>query len=262
MEKIGIPELLETHFEAHGNWVGTGIGWTTAVWMAHILSQGDHRLSWAEKWVGERVETLECSTGGLVLATEWSDERLGILLDLLSEEEPWQEFESALNRRTIRLYDLKRARVHLDNTTVSGHWEVTKDGLFQFGHSKDHRPDLPQRKVMLSTLDPLGRPVATQAVSGEKADDPLYVPAIKQVRDSLDASGLKYMERSTIYYLKQKGWSNLAIAEAVGCHQNNVGRILREPVDYVHLHQYSIDLFAPTCTRASSYQRTDETDGH
>ena len=73
---------------------------------------------------------------------------------------------------------------------------------------------------------------------------------------------LKYMERSTIYYLKQKGWSNLAIAEAVGCHQNTVGRILREPVDYVHLHQYSIDLFAPTCTRASSYQRTDETDGH
>ena len=24
-----IPELLEKHFETHGNWVGTGIGWTT-----------------------------------------------------------------------------------------------------------------------------------------------------------------------------------------------------------------------------------------
>ncbi|HRI55957.1 MAG TPA: IS21 family transposase [Anaerolineae bacterium] len=40
------------------------------------------------------------------------------------------------------------------------------------------------------------------------------------------------MERSTIHYLKQKGWSNLAIAEAVGCHRDTVGRILREPVDY------------------------------
>lgn len=193
IEGMGIPELLETHFEAHGNWIGTGIGWTTAVWMARILSQGDHRLSWVEKWVGERVETLERSTGGLVLATEWSDDRLGIILDLLSEEESWQEFESALNRRTIRVYDLKRERVRLDSTTASGHWEVTEDGLFQFGHSKDHRPDLPQLKAMLSTLDPLGMPVATQVVSGETADDPLYVPAIKQVRDSLDVSGLLYV---------------------------------------------------------------------
>ena len=34
-------------------------------------------------------------------------------------------------------------------------------------------------------LDPLGMPVATQVVSGEKADDPLYVPAIAQVRQGL-----------------------------------------------------------------------------
>lgn len=40
------------------------------------------------------------------------------------------------------------------------------------------------------------------------------------------------MERSTIHYLKQKGWSNSAIAEAVGCHRDTVSRILREPVDY------------------------------
>lgn len=206
IEAMGIPELLETHFEAHGNWVGTGIGWTTGVWMARILSQGDHRLSWVEKWVGERVEMLERSTGELVLATEWSDDRLGIILDLLSEEEPWQDFEGALNRRTIRVYDLKRERVRLDSTTVSGHWEVTEDGLFQFGHSKDHRPDLPQLKVMLSTLDPLGMPVATQVVSGETADDPLYVPAIKQVRDSLDVSGLLYVGDSKMAALATRAF--------------------------------------------------------
>lgn len=40
------------------------------------------------------------------------------------------------------------------------------------------------------------------------------------------------MERTTIYYLKQKGWSNLAIAEAVGCHRDTVRRVLREPPDY------------------------------
>lgn len=190
---MGIAELLDRHFATHGNWVGTSLGWTTGIWLAHILSRGDHRLSWVEKWVSERVATLESSTGQRVLATEWSDDRLGRILDALSEDEAWQGFERALNRRTIRVYDLRPERVRIDSTTASGYWSVTEEGLFQFGHSKDHRADQPQVKVNLSVLDPLGMPVATQVVSGESADDPLYVPAIEQVRKSLALSGLLYV---------------------------------------------------------------------
>lgn len=190
---MGIAELLDRHFATHGNWVGTSLGWTAGIWLAHILSRGDHRLSWVEKWVSERVATLESSTGQRVLATEWSDDRLGRILDALSEDEAWQGFERALNRRTIRVYDLRPERVRIDSTTASGYWSVTEEGLFQFGHSKDHRADQPQVKVNLSVLDPLGMPVATQVVSGESADDPLYVPAIEQVRKSLALSGLLYV---------------------------------------------------------------------
>ena len=46
---------------------------------------------------------------------------------------------------------------------------------------------------MLSTLDRLGLPLATQVVSGERADDPLYIPAIQQVRASLGEHGLLYI---------------------------------------------------------------------
>jgi transposase len=46
---------------------------------------------------------------------------------------------------------------------------------------------------MLSTLDPLGLPIATEIVSGNKADDPLYIPAINQVRSTLEKSGLLYV---------------------------------------------------------------------
>jgi len=42
-------------------------------------------------------------------------------------------------------------------------------------------------------LDPLGLPVVTEVVSGEKADDPLYVPAIRQVQESLGVKGLLYV---------------------------------------------------------------------
>ena len=81
----------------------------------------------------------------------------------------------------------------MDSTTASGYWTVTEEGMFQFGHSKDHRPDLPQLKVMMSALDPMGMPVATQVVSGERADDKLYIPAIQQVSTSLDEHGLLYV---------------------------------------------------------------------
>lgn len=192
-KKIGVPELVDQHFEPHGNWQGTSMGWTTLIWLTHILSEGDHRLNQVEQWAENRLHTLGISTDQRIRTQEWSDDRLGIVLDRLADTEKWQAFESDLNRRTFRVYNLKPQRVRLDSTTASGYWTVTSDGLFQYGHSKDHRPDLPQLKVMISALDPFGMPVATQVVSGERADDPLYIPAIQQVSTSLDEHGLLYV---------------------------------------------------------------------
>jgi len=46
---------------------------------------------------------------------------------------------------------------------------------------------------MLATLDPLGLPLTAQVVEGNEADDPLYEPAIKQVRDTLNKEGVLYV---------------------------------------------------------------------
>jgi transposase len=192
-KKIGVPEILDRHFVPHGNWQGPSFGWTALVWLGHILSEGDHRLNQVEQWVEQRLRTLGISIGQPVRGLEWSDDRLGIVLDELADDENWRKFEADVNRHTFRVYDMKPRRVRVDSTSISGYWTVTADGLFQFGHSKDHRPDLPQLKVMLSALDPLGMPVATQVVSGERADDKLYIPAIEQVSASLDEHGLLYV---------------------------------------------------------------------
>ncbi len=192
-DKMDVPALLDAYFKPHGNWEGMSLGWTTAVWIAHILSEGDHRMNQVQAWVAHRVQTLSICTGQQIREHSWSDDRLALVLDALSDDQKWQQFETALTRQLIRVYDLKPQRVRLDSTTASGYWTVTQEGLFQFGYSKDHRPDLPQLKVMLSALDPLGLPVATQIVSGERADDPLYLPAIAQVSQSLDAHGLLYV---------------------------------------------------------------------
>ncbi len=192
-DDMGIPELLDEYFKPHGNWEGMSLGWTTAIWLTHILSEGDHRMNQVQGWATHRVQTLSICSGQAVNERGLSDDRLALVLDALSDEQKWQQFETALSRQLIRVYDLKPKRVRVDSTTVSGYWTVSEEGLFQFGYSKDHRPDLPQLKVMLSALDPLGLPVATQVVSGERADDRLYLPAIVQVSQSLNTHGLLYV---------------------------------------------------------------------
>src|SRR6266702_3131131 len=146
-----------------------------------------------QAWAATRLQTLQKCSGQVIRDQEWSDDRLSIVLDALGDDQQWQYFETALNRQLVRVYHLKPKRVRVDSTTASGYWTVTEEGLFQLGYSKDHRPDLPQLKVMLSALDPLGLPVATQVVSGERADDLLYIPAIEQVSHSLNEHGLLYV---------------------------------------------------------------------
>lgn len=192
-DEMGIAKLIDEHFVPHGNWQGASPGEIIVVWLTFILSEGDHRLNQVEEWFGKRCETIRHYVGADLTAQDFADDRLAILLRELGDDASWSAFESALNRQTIRVYDLSSERIRLDATTVSGHWQVTEEGLFQYGHSKDHRPDLPQLKVMLSTLDPLGMPLVTTVVGGNRADDPLYLPAIEAVRQSLGRSGLLYI---------------------------------------------------------------------
>src|SRR3989449_214070 len=55
------------------------------------------------------------------------------------------------------------------------------------------RRSWPQVKVWRALLAPLGRPVATDVVSGERADAPLYLPCIARVQASRGRHGLFYV---------------------------------------------------------------------
>ena len=193
MQRMGLPTLLDTHFPTHGNWTGLSLGWVSTIWLSSILSRGDHRMVHVEPWVSQRLYTLGATTGQTVTRVDFADDRLEIVLRRLSDDTRWAAFESALNQHTVRVYDLQAQRVHVDSTSASAYATVTEGGLFQFGHSKDDRPDLPQVKVMQAVLDPLGMPLATDVVSGERADDPLYMPCIERVQASLGRHGLLYV---------------------------------------------------------------------
>jgi transposase len=193
MQRMSLPTLLDNHFPSHGNWTGLSLGWVSTIWLSSILSRGDHRMVHVEPWVGKRLFTLKAVTGQAVKRVDFTDDRLEIVLRRLSDDPRWAAFESALNQHTVRVYDLCSERVHVDSTSASVYATVSEGGLFQFGHSKDDRPDLPQVKVMQAVLDPLGMPLATDVDSGERADDPLYLPCIERVQASLGRHGLLYV---------------------------------------------------------------------
>jgi transposase len=62
----------------------------------------------------------------------------------------------------------------------------------QLGHSKDHRPDLPQLKLMAAAAQPTSQLIACDIVPGNSADDPLYLPLIHRLRSQLQRKGLLY----------------------------------------------------------------------
>ena len=193
MQRMGLAALLDRHFPTHGNWQGLSLGGVTMVWLAHVLSEGDHRMNHVQIWAEHRQETLRSCLGEPVAGRDLNDDRLAEVLHALSDDEQWRAFEHALSGQLLRVYDLDVGCVRLDSTTASSYASVTQEGLLQFGHSKDHRPDLPQLKIMLASLDPLGMPLASEVLSGEHADDPLYLPMIARVQACLGRHGLLYV---------------------------------------------------------------------
>ena len=204
MKQMGLPELINDYLPRHPNQQGLDWGWVGVIWLSYILSQGDHRKVTVREWVKQRRYTIEKVCGISLVETDFTDDRLTILLRKLSHWATWSQIERDLNTNTISIYDLSVEQIRLDATTMSGHHLVSESGLFQFGHSKDD-PCLAQIKVMLASLDPLGMPLATTVVSGEQADDGLYRPIFQQVSQNLGSSGLLWVGDCKMSSLETRG---------------------------------------------------------
>jgi transposase len=192
-KQLGICQILDEVVPVHGNREGLSIGRLTTTWLSYILSEADHRMCEVESWAASHQLTLTSLLDGDVNPKDFTDDRLADVLRYLSDDATWVQIEAQLGRRFLRVYDLNEKPIRLDSTTVAGYHDTKETDLFRFGHSKDHRPDLPQFKVMLATLDPLGMPLATLTVAGNEADDGLYLPAIDAARKVVGCGGRLYI---------------------------------------------------------------------
>src|SRR4029079_8997201 len=167
-------------------------GWLVTVWIAYILSRADHRKSPVQAWAQGLHHTLEPPTERRIRPVEFNDDRLTSLLKRLDTQPAWESLEADLWHTHCDIYALPVERVRLDATTSCGYHAVTEDGLMQLGHSKDHRPDLAQFKLMAAVAEPTGLYLAGDVHPGNAADDPLYLPLYRRVRVLLGQTGLLY----------------------------------------------------------------------
>ena len=192
MVKMGLPEVLDRHIPRHWTQRGLSWGWTAVIWLAYIVTEGDHRKVSVETYLKGMQHTLSHLTAQVIEPLDFSDDRLSHLLKHLSKPAYWHEIERDLNERSIEIYALSQDVIRCDATTVSGEHEITDEGLVQFGHSKED-PARPQITVMMGSLDPLGMPLATDVLSGERADDGLYLPIMERIRTGLKTTGLLFV---------------------------------------------------------------------
>lgn len=203
-EKLRLAKILNRYLGTHGLQQGLHNGQLAVGWIGYILSEADHRKAPVQEWANERAHLLEQLLGEPIRAVEFSDDRLSGVLRRLADDEAWAAIEQALWAATVTVYEIELAGVRLDSTTGSGHHTPEGGGLMQHGHSKDHRPDLAQVKLMAAAGEPSGQLLASDVEPGNRADDPLYVPLIERVRRIVGRSGLLYAGDSKMAALKTR----------------------------------------------------------
>lgn len=205
--QLELDKAVDAVLPRHGNRQGLSWGQMVVTWLAHILSEGDHHMQHVQAWADQCPRTLQTYLGQAVRPTDLTDDRLAAGLWRLSQGDVWTALEQRVNRQMVRVYQLTPERVRLDSTTASVYaGEDETAVLFQRGHSKDHRPDLRQLKVMLAALDPLGVIVGAEVVPGNRADDGLYLPMIQRLQASLAEQGLLYIGDSKMGALATRAY--------------------------------------------------------
>jgi transposase len=190
LQKMHIQVVIDRVIETHGNWAGLSPGWLITIWLVHLLSEHNHNMDRVQEWVAKRLQILRALTGQALTELDFTDDRLALCLRKLSQSEAWQQIEAQLGGHLVRVYRLgAEPTVRLDATTGTVNHDPDKHTLFQVGKAKNGQYET-QYKLMLASLDPMGLPLAVDVVSGERADDPLYLPCYRRVKQVLSENGV------------------------------------------------------------------------
>src|ERR1700692_1161219 len=120
LEQLQLPRILDQHRCRHHLHKGLSYGHLGIVWLAFLLSEADHRKIAVQPWTLHKQHTLEALLRQAVLPTDFTDDRLGLLLPRLARAD-WSALEADLWQACCLVFDFTFDRVRLDSTTVSGY---------------------------------------------------------------------------------------------------------------------------------------------
>ena len=122
IERLKLAEQMDAVIGSHGNPKGLSNGTLAGVWIAFLLSEGDHRKSSVQEWVDRHRQLLERFFGQPFRSVELNDDRLGIVLEYLSDTERWEDLEKGLWSQTMSVVSWEiqeeMEAVRLDSTTT------------------------------------------------------------------------------------------------------------------------------------------------
>jgi transposase len=93
MVTMGFPEVLDRHIPRHWKQRRISWGWTAVIWLAYILTEGDHRNVSVETYLKGMHHTLSRLTTQVIEPLDLSDDRLSHLLKHLSKPAYWHPIE-------------------------------------------------------------------------------------------------------------------------------------------------------------------------
>ncbi len=205
LQKMGLQPIIDTVLQPHGHRQGLSFGWLIVIWLIHILREKNHCMDVVQDWSVKMQETLKQLTGQTITELDFTDDRLADTLRYLSNDADWWEIERRIGRHAMRVYELPEpVTARLDATSGAVTHNENKHTLFKRGWGKNGKTEV-QFKIMIGTIDPLGLPTAVDVVSGNSADDPLYLPSYQRMRAILGKTGLLYVGDTKMSALETRG---------------------------------------------------------
>src|SRR5712691_8006058 len=104
MVKMGFPEVLDRHIPRHWKQRRISWGWTAVIWLAYILTEGDHRKVSVETYLKGMHHTLSRLTTQVIEPLDLSDDRLSHLLTHGSKRQYWHGSGRELNAHSLEVY--------------------------------------------------------------------------------------------------------------------------------------------------------------
>jgi len=166
--KMGVQQVIDSIFIPHGNWSGLSYGQLAVLFVTYVLHSLTHRFSGMESWANRHKMVIERATGWQIGEKDATDDRLGRLSEVLGEnDEAISEYQLQMGQSIIIAYQLPTQIARYDTTSFNVYHDA-KNGILEFGRGKDYRP---------AALGPAGVPILSETLSGNRADDPCYLPA-------------------------------------------------------------------------------------